>query len=585
MREDRYNLFHALKQKSDRVYLYFIHQYAYKRGELRVEHQPYIKVDDDIKALFNSIDKNNILEQLSEKYRRNWENSYDQVKLIIQHGGDLKLNRAAQVLFGPYFRPNKVAQNYNVYTTFHFSLEEVKDLVNPSELYRFDKTIIDKKIFYTIDAIAKAFELSEGNAEYSEELKYRSTKGNDGFEKKQESNVVKERNENGEYNDKFTEKIINEIGEHLRIKELSISNFVNLDVIKELKFSPAINLFIGKNSTGKTSLLKLLYAVVKSLEEYIKQKKLYNRPYKDILNTKCQEVFQSTLSRMSAMVSHGAAKQLTAQVDLGFVNDEEDVEVKEAIHFLIDKDVRGIGEIEISELFLSEDQEQLEDFNAIFVPAKEILSIAEAVKKSFKEYVKGFDATYYDLADMVGPYIEFAGLTSEFRKMVAHIQNHIIDGKIEYDDVAKEFMYIDNKGGRYEMTMTAEGIKQLGVIPMLIQRGLLHSGSILFLDEPDNNLNPVAIGQLVDVVTELAKAGVQVFISSHNYFIIKRLHINARKNKQMKFKAFSLIDDPHGEKKVEIEEKDLKMGLPKYNPIVDEAMKMFQDDLQADLGL
>ena len=35
-----------------------------------------------------------------------------------------------------------------------------------------------------------------------------------------------------------------------------------------LKDIPSINVIIGKNDTGKTGLLKLLYATVKSLEIY-----------------------------------------------------------------------------------------------------------------------------------------------------------------------------------------------------------------------------------------------------------------------------------------------------------------------------
>ena len=132
--------------------------------------------------------------------------------------------------------------------------------------------------------------------------------------------------------------------------------------------------------------------------------------------------------------------------------------------------------------------------------------------------------------------------------------------------------------------MTAEGVKQVGIIPVLINTGKLHAGSILFLDEPDNNLNPVAISKFVKTLVDLAKAGVQIFISSHNYFIVNRLHIFAKQFKNIDFRVFSLIDYEDNSK-IDIEFKDLKLGLPKYNPIVDEALNMFNDDIKADLEL
>jgi len=55
--------------------------------------------------------------------------------------------------------------------------------------------------------------------------------------------------------------------EFLTIKNLKIENFINFNPL-DLEFSKNINLFIGDNASGKTSLIKLLYAVFKSFEEF-----------------------------------------------------------------------------------------------------------------------------------------------------------------------------------------------------------------------------------------------------------------------------------------------------------------------------
>ena len=51
------------------------------------------------------------------------------------------------------------------------------------------------------------------------------------------------------------------------IKSITIKNFMSHSDLS-IKDIPKINVIIGKNDTGKTGLLKLLYATVKSLEIY-----------------------------------------------------------------------------------------------------------------------------------------------------------------------------------------------------------------------------------------------------------------------------------------------------------------------------
>lgn len=52
----------------------------------------------------------------------------------------------------------------------------------------------------------------------------------------------------------------------------------------------------------------------------------------------------------------------------------------------------------------------------------------------------------------------------------------------------------------------------------IILSGSLSKNSVLFWDEPETNLNPKMIKPVVDAVIELAKTGVQVFVTTHDYF-------------------------------------------------------------------
>ena len=51
------------------------------------------------------------------------------------------------------------------------------------------------------------------------------------------------------------------------IESITIKNFMAHSDLS-IKDLPEINVIIGKNDTGKTGLLKLLYATIKSLEIY-----------------------------------------------------------------------------------------------------------------------------------------------------------------------------------------------------------------------------------------------------------------------------------------------------------------------------
>lgn len=358
----------------------------------------------------------------------------------------------------------------------------------------------------------------------------------------------------------------------LKISELKISNFINFGSFEET-FSPNINLIIGENNTGKTSLIKFLYAVAKSSENYIKQKKLYDRSFKSILSRNMQEVFQSSYEGIGTVVSKNTSATLEALVKF---SENKNSEIKFSFGETTKKEIPNVA---ISENFEAKSKA---GFNAIFVPAKEVLSLTEPIKRTFNDYIKGFDTTYYDLADAVlGVFMKPDRIEPKHRNIVNHIENDIIHGKIIFDENLRELFYINKAGQKFEMTMTAEGVKQVGTISLLLNRGKLNSNTILFLDEPDNNLNPKTITKFVAILTDLAKTGVQIFLSSHNYFITNRLQISAKQNKDLNYKVFSLYKN---DEKINIETKDLKIGMPDFNPINDEAIKLYEDDLLIDLN-
>lgn len=63
------------------------------------------------------------------------------------------------------------------------------------------------------------------------------------------------------------------------------------------------------------------------------------------------------------------------------------------------------------------------------------------------------------------------------KDIITTIQEKILEGEIIYDKESRKYYYKDKRGSRYDLTMTAEGVKQLGTIPILIKTGKITEGT------------------------------------------------------------------------------------------------------------
>jgi AAA15 family ATPase/GTPase len=363
-----------------------------------------------------------------------------------------------------------------------------------------------------------------------------------------------------------------------RITKLSINNFLNFTQINE-NFSPGINIIIGENNIGKTAFIKFLYANLKAIEEYLNLKgKPGERNFKELLSHKVQKTFQSS-ERIGTIVCKTSDSELKSLITFDY---GEEKEIKE-IEFSFKKTTKT----EIPNLvpLIVKEHENIPEFNTTFIPAKEILSISDAIKVAMKEYEVGFDATYEDLlSDIEPPFKKEEDYDNKILKeVIMTIQNEILDGEIIYDNDSRKYYYKDNTGNKFDLTMTAEGVKQLGTIPTLIKTGKITQGTILFLDEPDNNLNPVALKKLVDILIKLANAGVQIFLTTHNHLLSQLISLYGeykdtlikQKEQIPEMKFFALYKNEQG--KTEIETANELIDITN-NSILDEFVKLHDQE-------
>lgn len=95
----------------------------------------------------------------------------------------------------------------------------------------------------------------------------------------------------------------------------------------------------------------------------------------------------------------------------------------------------------------------------------------------------------------------------------------IIDGKVIYD-AKKDTFYLKKGNSKQEFNLVSEGIRKMALIWQLVKNGMLDKGSVLFWDEPESNMNPSYIPVIVDLLLALSRNDVQIFVATHDIFLV-----------------------------------------------------------------
>jgi AAA15 family ATPase/GTPase len=319
-----------------------------------------------------------------------------------------------------------------------------------------------------------------------------------------------------------------------------------------------INLIIGENDTGKTHLLKILYCLARSLEEYNKTDKRPPRSWQEILANKLLWTFQPPDWRLNQLIEKGQQwLKVAARFD------------KQNIHFVLQEKTTTIAEIsELTDLLFPE-------FNTLFIPPKEILTAFDAIAATREQLeIAGFDDCYFDLIKALRLPITRGEIQDNWQQILKKLDNLMIDGQIRFD---KQRFIFKRGNTQYAMSETAEGIKKLAIFNLLIRNRKIKNGTIIFIDEPEVNLHPKAIVGLVEMLFHAARAGIQIYIATHSYFVLKRFELLARQYDE-KIPVCSLSRTQTADFY------DLRDGMPP-NPIIDVSIELYEQDVKLDIEL
>ena len=330
------------------------------------------------------------------------------------------------------------------------------------------------------------------------------------------------------------------------IRTISIENLGPISKMKSGSMG-RINLVIGPNQSGKTFLLKALYAGLKTVELYKRGKE--NRSDKDILSDKLYWTFQS--SELGNIVRKGSGS-----MSFKMVSDKH-----EELAYSFGPYTSKLASIDKNTF-------EPRQSNTVFIPAKEILSIRDIILEAKEDNQFGFEEPYSDLAKAL--IRTQKGKNYDSFAQARDIVGNMVGGKLEYDEDKKEWLFRDKDRRVYEVATTSEGVKKLSILDILLGNRYLDNHSVIIIDEIEANLHPSMISQFLDAIYMLAESGVQFFISSHSYFVIKRLYIMAhRKNMSIPVLSFDKGECTVG---------NLRDEMPQ-NPIIDESIALYKDEI------
>ena len=332
-------------------------------------------------------------------------------------------------------------------------------------------------------------------------------------------------------------------------------------------FCSGVNVFIGGNGTGKTTLLRAMYAVQErsgNINDFNHFVGYFRGPFLKEEGDKIYDSIQKVLLTHSDGKIYGylsnndnirrylsnSEKRIAYNID-----DEDDGEKRIFVN---------IGEFDI--------KERGGIFQSVYIPEKDLLSNSRKLPESVEYGNLQFTRCEIDLIKK-----SRVAAQKPLQPLVKKI--HEIIGGVVTNDGEDFYVKRDGIETPIPFSMEASGYRKFGLLATLIRNEQIKSGATLFWDEPENSLNPELIPVLVNILLELSRNDVQIFIATHSELLASYFSVNQQQGDNVMF--FSLYKDEQGQIKADA---NSRFDLLYQNKLTEEPVKLYKKQIEKGLG-
>ena len=304
-----------------------------------------------------------------------------------------------------------------------------------------------------------------------------------------------------------------------RIKLERFTAFSNLD----MELSPGLNVLLGENGTGKTHVMKVCYAACASFAWGLG------------FGTKLAEIFMPRRGALGRLVKRrmGGGKAL--------------VEVYRGERKL----VASFSNQESGDTAFSDYDERWADGRvpSVYIPTGDPLAAGQWLWTLYEDLYEHQEIYWDRLNRSPLDIFDWAieppprGTRDKGTKKVIDILQKAVGGKVS---LRNEELYLDYGQGNLEFSLLSDGVRKLALLLVMARNGTLRKGAALFWEHPEASLNPKMFGAAIEALLELQRMGVQIFLATHSYAVLKELDLRMEERDNVLFHTF-YRDEKSGE--------------------------------------
>lgn len=293
------------------------------------------------------------------------------------------------------------------------------------------------------------------------------------------------------------------------LKSLDIKRFT---VFRDesITLSPGLNVIVGENSMGKSHLLKLAYSLIATSAEQ-GRKPNAGEPTKTVLQKAYGEKLAGVFKPENGIGRLVTRKQGHARCEVGAAFSDA------ALNTRISFATRSKSDVQVDELPTA-----WEPQSPLYMPTRELMTIYPNFVSVYEQHYLEFEETWRDTCLLLGGLLKKGPRPNDMAQLITPVEE-ALGGTVELESGR---FYLNMPGvGNVEMPLVAEGHRKIAMLARLIVNGVIQKQGYLFWDEPEANLNPRLIRLVAKVIHQLAANGVQVFLATHSFFLMKELEL------------------------------------------------------------